>query len=54
MKAKNFDQIPETLTGAIRYFGDAHTCHEFLAGMRWPNGVRCPHCNSKNVGDLVK
>ena len=54
MKAKNFDHIPETLTGAIRYFGDANTCHEFLADMRWSNGVRCPHCNSKNVGDLVK
>ncbi len=54
MKAKNFDHIPETLTGAIRYFGNANTCHEFLADMRWPSGVRCPHCNSKNIGDLVK
>src|SRR5438105_6212944 len=48
------EKIPETLTGAIRYFGDADTCHKFLAGMRWPKGVRCPHCNSKNVGHLVK
>ena len=54
MKAEITDRIPETLTGAIRYFGDADTCHEFLAAMRWPNGVRCPHCNSSNVGDLVK
>jgi transposase-like protein len=50
----NFDHIPETLTGAIRYFGDAEKCHEFLAAMRWTHGVRCPHCNSKKVGDLVK
>jgi len=48
------EKIPETLTGAIRYFGDANTCHEFLAGMRWPKGVRCPRCNSKKVGDLMK
>ena len=48
------ENIPETLTGAIRYFGDADTCHEFLAGMRWPKGVRCPRCNSKKVGDLIK
>src|SRR6266576_2141359 len=54
MKAEITDRIPETLTGAIRYFGDADTCHEFLTGMRWANGVRCPHCSSKNVGDLVK
>src|SRR5438105_7216508 len=48
------EKIPETLTGAIRYFGDADTCHKFLAGMRWPKGVRCPRCNSKKVGDLMK
>ncbi len=53
MKAKNFDHIPETLTGAIRYFGDAEKCHEFMVAMRWPNDVRCPHCNSDNVGNLV-
>src|SRR5213075_2519437 len=53
MKAKNFDHIPETLTGAIRYFGDAEKCHEFLAAMRWPRDMRCPHCYSKDVGKLV-
>jgi transposase-like protein len=54
MKAKNFDHIPETLTGAIRYFGNADRCHEFLSEMRWPRGIHCPRCNSKNVGELVK
>lgn len=53
MKAKNFDHIPETLTGAIRYFGDADKCHEFMTAMRWPRGVRCPHCGSENIGKLV-
>ena len=53
MKAKNFDHIPETLTGAIRYFGDADKCHEFMAAMRWSAGVRCPHCASDKVGKLV-
>ena len=54
MKAENFDHIPETLTGAIRYFGNADRCHEFLSEMRWPRGIHCPRCNSKNVGELVK
>jgi len=54
MKAKNFDHIPETLTGAIRYFGNADKCHEFLSEMRWTRGIHCPRCNSKNVGELVK
>ena len=42
------------MTGAIRYFGDADKCHEFMVGMRWPRGVRCPRCDSKDVGKLVK
>src|SRR5437660_10290205 len=53
MKAKNFDHIPETLTGAIRYFGDMDKCQEFMAAMRWSGGVRCPHCGSDNIGKLV-
>jgi transposase-like protein len=53
MKAKNFDHIPETLTGAIRYFGDADKCHEFMAAMRWPTGVHCPRCGSERIGKLV-
>src|SRR6266404_5286875 len=49
----NTENIPETLTGAIRYFGSADTCHEFLAAMRWPHGIRCPRCNSKKIGKLM-
>ena len=49
----NIKDIPETLTGAIRYFGDADKCHEFLAEMRWPYGICCPHCGSKDIGKLV-
>src|SRR5207248_1993440 len=53
MKAKNFDHIPETLTGAIRYFGDSEKCHEFMVAMRWPGEIRCPNCDSKDIGKLV-
>src|ERR1700732_1527569 len=53
MSTNNFDHIPETLTGAIRYFGDADKCHEFMIAMRWSEGIRCPHCGSENVGRLV-
>jgi transposase-like protein len=54
MRTNNFDHIPETLTGAIRYFGDADKCHEFMVAMRWSGGIRCPHCNSDNIGKLVQ
>src|SRR5438552_11908033 len=53
MTTNNFDHIPETLTGAIRYFGDADKCHEFMVAMRWSGGIRCPRCNSDNIGKLV-
>src|SRR5881396_2578458 len=53
MTTNNFDHIPDTLTGAIRYFGDADKCHEFMVAMRWYTGVRCPHCGSENIGKLV-
>jgi transposase-like protein len=53
MKTQNFDHIPETLMGAIQYFGDAEKCHEFMVAMRWPREIRCPHCDSKNIGKLV-
>ncbi|MBI3456982.1 MAG: IS1595 family transposase [Candidatus Rokubacteria bacterium] len=38
--------IPETLVDAIRYFADPDVCLSFVAGLRWPNGVVCPRCNS--------
>lgn len=47
------EKIPKTLVGAIRYFADADLCHEFFSEMRWPHGVHCPRCNSRDVGKLV-
>src|SRR5260370_12738768 len=53
MKGEITEQIPEALMGAVRYFGDAEKCYEFMVAMRWPRGIRCPRCNSKEVGMLV-
>jgi transposase-like protein len=53
MRTKNFEHIPETLTGAIRYFGDAKKCHDFMVTMRWPDKIACTHCGSDNIGKLV-
>src|ERR1700730_10388833 len=53
MKTRNFDHIPETLTGAIRYCGDEERCHDFLVAMPWPKAIRCPLCDSKKVGNLI-
>jgi transposase-like protein len=41
---------PKTLTESVVYFTNPDNCLNYLAGRRWPNGVTCPTCGSKNVG----
>ena len=36
----------KTLVDAIRYFSDEQVCIDTVAGMRWPDGPRCPACLS--------
>jgi transposase-like protein len=40
---------PSTLQEAIKYFADYENCHNYLVSRRWPDGVTCPFCGSKNV-----
>jgi transposase-like protein len=46
-------RAPRTLLDAVRYFKDAQTCIDFLAAIRWPNGVVCPTCGNEKVGYLA-
>lgn len=39
----------KTLKQAIEYFADLSNCREYLVAFRWPDGVECPRCGSKNV-----
>lgn len=41
--------LPETFVEAVRYFSDEDRAHEFVVGLRWPNGVCCPRCGSVSV-----
>jgi transposase-like protein len=45
---------PKTLQEAILYFSDPANCREYLVARRWPDGVTCPRCGSKNVLFLEK
>ena len=45
---------PNTLQEAILYFADPINCREYLVARRWPDGVTCPQCGSKNVLLLEK
>jgi transposase-like protein len=40
---------PKTLKQAIEYFADPKNVHAYMVAHRWPNGVECPRCGSKNV-----
>lgn len=42
------------LEDAIFYFSDPVRCREYLIGQRWPNGVECPRCGSRDVLFLKK
>lgn len=48
------DDFPENGIEAIRYFADKEKCHDFLVSMRWPDGIECPRCQSKEIGKLSK
>ena len=48
------ENAPESLLEAVAFFADEDRAHDFFVGMRWPDGVRCAHCNSENVGKLVR
>ena len=43
-------EFPKTLVAAMRYFADEDASNEFLAKLRWPNGVACPRagCGTPN------
>ena len=45
-------EFPKSLLQATRYFADPDVCVDFVASMRWPNGVTCPHCEGKRVSYL--
>src|SRR5881296_1679251 len=45
---------PKTLQEAILYFADPTNCRDYLVARRWPNGVACPRCGSRNVLFLEK
>src|SRR5262249_25302989 len=40
---------PKTLIDAIRHFSDPDNCLNAAVALRWPNGVTCPICDSKDV-----
>jgi transposase-like protein len=42
------------LTELIERFGSEDRCHAYLEELRWPDGVRCPRCDSDKISRIVK
>jgi transposase-like protein len=43
------EKFPQTLLEAIRHFTDPDNCLNFMVSMRWPDGITCPRCQSKQA-----
>jgi transposase-like protein len=52
MNKKAQSHFPQTLQQAIVYFAKPENCISFLVELRWPDGVTCPICESKEVSYL--
>ncbi len=42
------------LVKLIDEFGSEDKCREYLEHLRWPEGVRCPRCDSDKISRIVK
>lgn len=40
------------LVELVENFGDDDACREYLAGLRWPDGIECPRCECKSVSQV--
>jgi transposase-like protein len=40
-------KLPESLQEAVVYFSDPERVHAFAVALRWPEGISCPRCESK-------
>jgi transposase-like protein len=49
---RDLEPIPANLLAASRYFANLDVCVDFVAKMRWPDGVTCPHCEGMKVSYL--
>jgi len=42
------------LVSLIADFGSEDKCREYLEALRWPDGVRCPRCQSAKISRIAK
>jgi transposase-like protein len=42
------------LAELIERFGSEDRCHDYLEDLRWPDGVKCPRCDSDKISRIAK
>jgi hypothetical protein len=47
------NEFPQTLVAAIRHFSDPQVAFDFMVQLRWPDGVKCPRCQSEDVSFIT-
>lgn len=40
------------LASLIEQFGSEDHCHEYIEKLRWPDGIRCPRCESDRISRI--
>jgi transposase-like protein len=43
---------PQTLMELSDWFATEQACRDYLVRLRWPDGVRCPHCSDTEVWSM--
>ena len=43
------DIFPQTVVDLDRLFPDEAACRDYLAQLRWPDGIVCPRCSSRKI-----
>ena len=43
------EEYPKTLMELERHFATEEACRQYLVGLRWPAGFRCPHCEHQKA-----
>lgn len=41
--------MPTSLCEVFERYGNDDKCREYLEGLRWPDGIRCPECKSEKI-----
>ena len=48
------EDYPRNLTEFEARFSSEETCREYLFRLRWPDGFRCPGCESRGLCEKVR